>query len=246
MEGVEFENSLLVLTHASLMKRKIPETEPVTPPSSQRDGDTTPPLVEDDSTPRSKRRKQRKAKASVSVEQTDINVTLSYSPRERSTRGRSIVNHDASSSGSEETSDASPVDSIGPAALVAKLDPNLPLVATLDRNMLLSMSSKDFETFFNHLSTERTLTRSEEKMLKAQRRLISNRESAQASRRRKKAYIEELEGRVLEMSFKMSQVTANNAALSAQTADLLNENATLKNRLDEMTKQATSSPGGPP
>jgi len=246
MESLEFENSLLVLTHASLMKRRIPETEPETPPSSQKDGDETP-SGESDDTPRSKRRRQRKAKASVSVEQTDINVTLTYSPRER--RARSTPTMDGSSSGSEETSDASPVRSIAPAALVAKLDPNLPLLATLDRNMLLAMSSKDFETFFNHLSTERTLTRSEEKMLKAQRRLISNRESAQASRRRKKAYIEELEGRVLEMSFKMSQVAANNAALSAQAADLINENATLRTRLDEVCKTTTQigpSAGPPP
>lgn len=245
MEGIEFENSLLVLTHASLMKRKIPETEPVTPPSSVRDGDSTS-LGEGDDAPRGKRRRQRKAKASVSVDQTDINVTLSYSPQ----KSRKAAVNDGSSSGSEENSDASPLRSIAPAALLAKLDPNLPLVATLDRTMLLSMSSKDFEVFFNQLSTERTLTRSEEKMLKAQRRLISNRESAQASRRRKKAYIEELEGRVLEMSFKMSQVAANNAALSAQTAELLNENANLKNKLDEINKrsspQGQSAPAAPP
>lgn len=241
MEMADFEDSLLLLTHASLLKRKIDESEPASPSSigysSPDDRDELP--------SRQKRKRTRKAKASVSVDQTDINVSVSFSPRAERAARRIIQD---TSSGSEEHSDASPEQSIAPAALIAKLDPNLPLDATLDRTMLLAMSSKDFEAFFSQLSTERTLSRSEEKMLKAQRRLISNRESAQASRKRKKAYIEELEGRVLEMSYKMAQVAANNAALSAQTAELINENASLKTKLDEMDKkQSQVGPAsGPP
>jgi len=236
METAEFEDSLLMLTHASLMKRKIPEMEAPLSPMSLNDDNSSTELEGEEVMGRQKRKRTRKAKASVSVDQTDINVSVTFSPKERATRNRII--HDTSS-GSEENSDSSPIQTISPAALVAKLDPNLPLVATLDRTMLLTMSSKDFEAFFAQLSTERTLTRSEEKMLKAQRRLISNRESAQASRRRKKAYIEELEGRVLEMSYKMAQVAANNAALSAQTAELLTENLSLKTRLDEMDRKTS-------
>jgi len=243
METADFEDSLLMLTHASLLKRRIDESEPASPSSIGEYGSS--PDDRDETPSRQKRSRVRKAKASVTVDQTDINVSVSFSPRAERAARRVIQD---TSSGSEENSDDFPMPSIAPAALVAKLDPNLPLDATLDRTMLLAMSSKDFEAFFAQLSTERTLSRSEEKMLKAQRRLISNRESAQASRRRKKAYIEELEGRVLEMSYKMAQVAANNAALSAQTAELINENASLKTKLDEMDKnQAQVGPAsGPP
>jgi len=234
-----------MLTHASLLKRRILEDEIPSSPSSNGDDTASSPDImegEDAPTPTKRRRARAKAKASVSVDQTDINVSLSFSPRSERASRRGAQQD--TSSGSEENSDSgSPIQSIAPAALVAKLDPNLPLVATLDRTMLLAMSSKEFEAFFSQLSTERTLSRSEEKMLKAQRRLISNRESAQASRRRKKAYIEELEGRVLEMSYKMAQVAANNAALSAQTAELLSENATLKSRLDDIDRRNAPSSG---
>jgi len=229
---IELENSLLVLTAASLLKRKMPEE---TPRAGLGD------CAEENGSPLSNRKKARKSKATLSAGHfLDVNVNVSFTTK---AERRAAKHQQDPSSGSEENnSDASPPQSsISPSALVARLDPNLPLSATLDRGLLLTMSSKEFESFFTQLCAERSLTRSEEKMLKAQRRLISNRESAQASRRRKKAYIEELEGRVLEMTYKMSQVAANNAALSAQTAELLSENANMKIKMEEMAKALRAS-----
>jgi uncharacterized phage infection (PIP) family protein YhgE len=253
MESVEFESSLLVLTQASLLKRKMPEQRErdseaissplLSPPTTPEMENETSPSSPNRYSRRNKTRNASKLLASNQTIEHNVDSNSGYPSKRVSSEKRSqltnsrnnlnnSVNNGEQSSGSEE--DLSPVQSISPSALVAKLDPNLPLSSTLDRTILLTMSSRDFESFFNQLSNERTLTRSEEKMLKAQRRLISNRESAQASRRRKKAYIEELEGRVTEIQCKLSQVNASNAALSAQITELQSENAQLKNRVNEI------------
>eukprot|EP01114_Cavostelium_apophysatum_P000498 TRINITY_DN10449_c0_g1_i1.p1 TRINITY_DN10449_c0_g1~~TRINITY_DN10449_c0_g1_i1.p1 ORF type:complete len:232 (-),score=40.88 TRINITY_DN10449_c0_g1_i1:159-854(-) len=108
----------------------------------------------------------------------------------------------------------------------------------LDRSVLLQMSSTAFEEYATTLGHQRSLSVGEQKQIKAQRRLISNRESAQASRRRKKAYVEELETKVSDLNVKLidvtgkvSQLQASNATLSAQVTELSSENASLTNQL---------------
>jgi len=98
----------------------------------------------------------------------------------------------------------------------------------LERQVLLTMTSNAFEQYATDIALTRPLTIAEEKQLKAQRRLISNRESAQASRKRKKAYVEELETKLAEMSNKVSLLQASNASLSAQVVDLEVEANTLR------------------
>lgn len=69
------------------------------------------------------------------------------------------------------------------------------LGATLDlsRDELLNMTSDALEEYAKRLAAQRPLTAEEQKRFKRQRRLIKNRESAQLSRLRKKAYVDELE-----------------------------------------------------
>jgi len=57
---------------------------------------------------------------------------------------------------------------------------------TLSRDELLSFTSKQFEDYVQKLEHGKSLSGEEKKELKRQRRLIKNRESAQASRQRKK------------------------------------------------------------
>lgn len=102
----------------------------------------------------------------------------------------------------------------------------------LDRDILLHTSSKDFEEYMTQLSKQRPLSTAEQRQLKAQRRLISNRESAQASRKRKKAYLEEMEQKVADSNLRIQQLMANNAVLSAQVSDLTQEVKVLTEKLE--------------
>lgn len=76
------------------------------------------------------------------------------------------------------------------------------MAATLDlsRDELLNMTSESLEAYAQRLAAQRPLTCEEQKRFKRQRRLIKNRESAQLSRLRKKAYVDELEKQISELS----------------------------------------------
>lgn len=84
----------------------------------------------------------------------------------------------------------------------------LELAGTLDlsRDELLNMTSDSLEAYANKLATERPLTTEEQKRFKRQRRLIKNRESAQLSRLRKKAYVDELEKQIAELEDEKERV----------------------------------------
>jgi len=95
---------------------------------------------------------------------------------------------------------------------------------SLTREQTLSFSSEDLDKFVEQITTVRPLTYAEEKELKRQRRLIKNRESAQASRQRKKSYIDELEAEI-------SKLKQENSFLTSQVNNLSTENRTLREEL---------------
>lgn len=97
----------------------------------------------------------------------------------------------------------------------------------LSREDLLKLSSKELEDYAQTLAATRPLTVEEEKLLKRQRRLIKNRESAQLSRQRKKIYIEDLERQVsaltaenIHLSKKLSALSVNNHSLVEEVIQL--------------------------
>jgi len=85
----------------------------------------------------------------------------------------------------------------------------------------LFICGKEYEQYVELLTTQRELTQREKNELKRQRRLIKNRESAQASRQRKKSFLEDLEKKV--HSLKME-----NDSLKEKIAELKNEKEQLK------------------
>jgi len=97
------------------------------------------------------------------------------------------------------------------------------------RDELLTMSSEDFESNVARLSALRPLTAAEKNLIKRQRRLIKNRESAQASRQRKKDYVGELE-------LKVDSLVGGNARLKEDFASLLTENSSLKNEVEFLSQ----------
>jgi len=67
---------------------------------------------------------------------------------------------------------------------------------SLGREQLLTISSQDLEAFAQTISSTRKLSSAEQRELRIQRRLVKNREYAQDSRKKKKTYVEELEGTI--------------------------------------------------
>lgn len=106
----------------------------------------------------------------------------------------------------------------------------------LNRDQLLTLSSKAFEEYAKRLTATRELTADEKKELKKQRRLIKNRESAQASRQRKKSYIEKLEQKV-------QSLATTNATLKQQITSLQSENNSLKEEVVYLQNVIKKTPG---
>jgi hypothetical protein len=105
---------------------------------------------------------------------------------------------------------------------------------TLTRDELLSFTSEQFEDFVTSIINSRDLTSSEKSEIKRQRRLIKNRESAQASRQRKKLHMDQLERKVKELS-------SENTVLKENIATLCSENNQLKQHvalLNEVVKKS--------
>jgi len=99
------------------------------------------------------------------------------------------------------------------------------LTLNFSREELLQISSDDFEEHVRQISAIRPLSGSERNLIKRQRRLIKNRESAQASRQRKKDYVGDLEKKV-------GDLISNNAKLKEEFSSLTAENRQLKNEVE--------------
>jgi hypothetical protein len=93
----------------------------------------------------------------------------------------------------------------------------------LSREELLNLSSKKFEDYVRRLMAKRDLTSEERKELKRQRRLIKNRESAQASRQRKKNYMETLEQQVATLNGENNRLREHITALGTENKSLKEE-----------------------
>jgi len=97
------------------------------------------------------------------------------------------------------------------------------------RDQLLNIGSDFFEKHLQKIQAHRKLTHEEQKAAQKQKRLIKNRESAQASRRRKKSYHEVLESRMVEL-------TTVTSALKQDTFTLTSENAVLKDEVKYLSQ----------
>eukprot|EP01116_Phalansterium_solitarium_P025721 TRINITY_DN9974_c0_g1_i1.p1 TRINITY_DN9974_c0_g1~~TRINITY_DN9974_c0_g1_i1.p1 ORF type:complete len:591 (+),score=174.93 TRINITY_DN9974_c0_g1_i1:154-1926(+) len=92
---------------------------------------------------------------------------------------------------------------------------------TLSKDTLLKISSAELEAFFRKFTSVRSLTDAEEREVKRQRRLVKNRESALASRERKKSLMHDYEAA-------NKQLTQDNQVLHEQNSQLRTENDSLR------------------
>lgn len=91
----------------------------------------------------------------------------------------------------------------------------------LPRDTLLQISSTSMEKYVETLQTSRQLSNDDQKELKRQKRLIKNRESAQLSRERKRAYIDQLEAKIAQLQSENSQLKNDNVSLRQSLARYL-------------------------
>jgi hypothetical protein len=106
---------------------------------------------------------------------------------------------------------------------------------SLTRDQLLSFSSEDFEAFIAKVSSQRPLTAVEEKEVKRQRRLIKNRESAHASRQRKREFLEELQAQINELKDERDSLRADNCRLRENNAQLQEHVAILEKQVQSQS-----------
>jgi len=97
----------------------------------------------------------------------------------------------------------------------------------LSKEELLNLTSTQHEEFLSRVRANRDLSTAEKQNVKRQRRLIKNRESAQASRQRKKNYVEELEK-------KLADLQQDNNKLNQTISNLSTENLFLKNQVESL------------
>lgn len=105
----------------------------------------------------------------------------------------------------------------------SRVEPDLRTV-TLTRDQLLTMTSEELDEFTARLKADHTLSAHEMRELKRQRRLIKNREYAQASRVKKKVVLSDL-------SVKFSDLETERTQLQQRVLLLEEENAALRAQL---------------
>jgi len=105
---------------------------------------------------------------------------------------------------------------------------------TLSRDELLNLTSKQFEDYVKQLEGNKKLSDEEKRELKRQRRLIKNRESAQASRQRKKSHVDDLEKKVMNL-------TKENSDLFHKVTNLTKENEQLKTEVTYLQNMISKS-----
>jgi len=96
-------------------------------------------------------------------------------------------------------------------------------LALPSREEILEMSSKEFESRIEQIERTHVFTNRELQEIKVSKRLIKNRESAQASRQKKKQIVRELEQRVIELEEENFKLRRNTTITSAENIALKNE-----------------------
>lgn len=91
---------------------------------------------------------------------------------------------------------------------------------SLDKAVLQAFSITDFELYFERLTALRNLTPAEQREVQRQRRLLKNRQSAQSSRQKRKAYIDSLETKLGSLKTTNRRLTVQCNKLKAKVTSL--------------------------
>lgn len=133
-------------------------------------------------------------------------------------KGKPSVDQKPSKSIKKRKPSRKPKKVASPASLTHKKDLNF------SREEVLTMTCEQLDRIVENIQQERELTKEEDQEVRKQRRLIKNRESAAASRKRKRGMVEELEQ-------KLAAYKTENDSLKDSLARMSKENEDLRERL---------------
>jgi hypothetical protein len=119
---------------------------------------------------------------------------------------------------------------------------NFPTVLP-SRDEILEMSSKEFENRIERIEQCQVLSNREAQEIKVYKRLIKNRESAQASRQKKKQIVRELEQRVIELEEENFKLRRNVAVTAAENIALKTDLQYYKNRIPNVNNNTNINNG---
>lgn len=125
----------------------------------------------------------------------------------------------SSASHSPSSSSGSPSSGSSNSKKRARVEPDLRSV-TLTREQLLTMTSEELDVFTERLKADHTLTPHELRELKRQRRLIKNREYAQASRVKKKVVLSDLGSKFSDLENERNTLAMRVQALEIENTEL--------------------------
>lgn len=125
----------------------------------------------------------------------------------------------SSASHSPSSSSGSPSSGSHNSKKRARVEPDLRSV-TLTREQLLTMTSEELDLFTERLKADHTLTPHEMRELKRQRRLIKNREYAQASRVKKKVVLSDLGSKFSDLENERNTLAMRVQALEIENTEL--------------------------
>lgn len=135
--------------------------------------------------------------------------------------------------GKKQTVEVKQQKETGKGKKIRRKHPEMQTAVTLSREKLLTTSSEEFSNWVEEIKKQRALTQEEIKDIRRQKRLIKNRESAQASRDRKRTEMEKLEEEIFHLKQQRDEALRQLSEMKSKVEVLETENHYMKTTIQQ-------------